>query len=265
MWSSISKAISALTAGEQAEPYYDIAAERIQNALLKIQLPEVNGLELGARAEPARLVGGDYIDVFRSGDHLLFGLGDASGKSLGAAINALMLRYLVRGLTQALGHERLEAIIGHTNQVVAEDLDDTDYFITLLLGTISATSGRLRIVNAGHEPALILRAQAREVEVLTMHGLVLGIDRKTPYSVEECTLDFGDRAVIYTDGLTEASNTRGELYTLERLRENFLAHRELNAQELADELFDAVKAFSNGQMRDDATILVIHRAGARPR
>ncbi|HEY2554039.1 MAG TPA: SpoIIE family protein phosphatase, partial [Candidatus Cybelea sp.] len=171
MWSSISKAISALTAGEQAEPYYDIAAERIQNALLKIQVPEVDGLELGARAEPARLVGGDYIDVFRSGDHLLFGLGDASGKSLGAAINALMLRYLVRGLTQALGHERLEAIISHTNQVVAEDLNETDYFITLLLGTISATSGRLRIVNAGHEPALILRAQAHEVEALTMHGL----------------------------------------------------------------------------------------------
>jgi phosphoserine phosphatase RsbU/P len=259
MWSSISKAISALTAGEQAEPYYDIAAERIQNALLKIQIPEVEGLELGARAEPARLVGGDYIDVFRSGDHLLFGLGDASGKSLGAAINALMLRYLVRGLTQALGHERLEAIIGHTNHVVAEDLDETDYFITLLLGTISATSGRLRIVNAGHEPALILRAEGKEVEALTMHGLVLGIDRKTPYSVEECTLDIGDRAIVYTDGLTEATNTRGELYTLECLRENILAHRELNAQELADELFDAVKSFSNGQMRDDATILVIRR------
>ena len=93
--------------------------------------------------------------------------------------------------------------------------------------------------------------------------------------MEECTLDIGDRAIVYTDGLTEATNTRGELYTLECLRENILAHRELNAQELADELFDAVKAFSNGQMRDDATILVIRRmdhdfntivsvAGSRP-
>jgi sigma-B regulation protein RsbU (phosphoserine phosphatase) len=261
VWSSISKAIAALTAGEKAEPYYDIAAERIQSALLTVQVPTVAGLELGVRAEPARLVGGDYIDVFRSGDHLLFGLGDASGKSLGAAINALMLRYLVRGLTQALGHEPLETIIGHTNQVVAEDLNETDYFITLLLGTISSTTGELRVVNAGHEPALLLRAQAREVEVLTRHGLVLGVDKQTPYAVEECTLDIGDRAVIYTDGLTEATNTQGELYTLECLRENFLAHRELNSQELADALFDAVKAFSNGQMRDDATLLVIRRTG----
>ena len=74
MWQSVAKAIGALTAGDDASRQYDIAAERIQSALLNVTLPSARGLDLGVRAEPARLVGGDYIDVFVRGDHLVFGL-----------------------------------------------------------------------------------------------------------------------------------------------------------------------------------------------
>ena len=257
MWQSVAKAISALTAGDDASRQYDIAAERIQSALLHVTVPKVLGLDVGIHAEPARLVGGDYIDVFSRGTHLCFGLGDASGKSLGAAINALMLRYLLRGLTQVLGHEELASIVQHTNAVVIEDLHETDYFITLLVGTLHAETGALRIVNAGHEPALILRRDASDVEVLGRHGIVLGVDPHARYAIQEATLQIGDRAVIYTDGLTEASNERGELFTVQRLRERLIEHRLLSSQELADALFDDVKAYSSGQMRDDATILVV--------
>jgi phosphoserine phosphatase RsbU/P len=263
MWASLSRAIGALSAGETAGRDFDLAAERIQSALLKVTIPDVAGIDFGVHAEPARLVGGDYIDLFPSRGQLLFGLGDASGKSLAAALNALMLRYLVRGLVQALGSEHLESILEHTNSVVAQDLRNTDHFITLVLGAVEAHSGRLRIVNAGHEPPLILRADATDVEIMTTHDIVLGINDGVRYRVEETTLRVGDRAVIYTDGLTEASNSRGELYTVERLRENFLANRELPAQALADALFETVKTYAGAEMRDDATILVIRRvAGA---
>jgi phosphoserine phosphatase RsbU/P len=261
MWQSVSKVIGALTSGEDAARQYDIAAERIQSALLNITVPGVLGLDVGVHAEPARLVGGDYIDVFARDDHLLFGLGDASGKSLGAAINALMLRYLLRGLLQVLGHEQLAAIVRHTNDVVIEDFEETDYFITLLVGTLHAGSGHFKVVNAGHEPALILREGASKVEVMAAHGIVLGVDRHAKYLVQEAVLDIGDRVVLYTDGLTEATNERGELFTVERLREQFLEHRYLGAQALADRLFDDVKTYSNDEMRDDATILVIRRLG----
>ncbi len=259
MWQSVSKAIGALFSGEDSERHFDVAAERIQSALLNITLPDVPGLDLGVRAEPARLVGGDYIDVFFRGDRVLFGLGDASGKSLGAAINALMLRYLLRGLLQVLGHEQLGAILSHTNAVVAEDLNETDYFITLLVGTFHADTGLLKVANAGHEPPLLLRKAASDVEVMTEHGIVLGVNANSSYKVEHATLEPGDRVVMYTDGLTEATNERGELYTLECLRRNFLAHRDLGAQALADALFDTVKAYSDDRMRDDATIFVIRR------
>ncbi len=262
MWQSVSKAIGALTVGGDAARQYDIAAERIQSALLNVNLPKLDGLDLGVHAEPARLVGGDYIDVFARDRHLLFGLGDASGKSLGAAINALMLRYLLRGLIQVLGHDQLAAIARHVNQVVCEDFDDTDYFITLAVGTVHVESGRLNIVNAGHEPPLILRNGASGVEVLGRHGIVLGVDPNARYEPQETTLHNGDRAVIYTDGLTEASNESGELFTAERLKETFLEHRYLDAQELADALFDAVKTYAGDNMRDDATILVIRSVGS---
>ncbi len=260
MWTSVFRAVGALTGGDTADRDFDLAAERIQSALLKVKLPAIPGLDLGVHAEPARLVGGDYIDVFPLGNQcLLFGLGDASGKSLAAALNALMLRYCVRGLVQALTIERLESILAHTNAVVAEDLRESDHFITLLLGTVDAASGKLRVANAGHEPPLILRAGAPDVEIMTTHSIVLGVDPTVTYITEESTLDFGDRVVLYTDGLTEASNERGELFTLERLQENFIAHRDLTAQELADALFQTVKSYAGHTMRDDATLFVVHR------
>jgi phosphoserine phosphatase RsbU/P len=259
MWQSVAKAIGALTAGDDAARQYDIAAERIQSALLNVTVPKVQGLDVGVHAEPARLVGGDYIDVFSRGDHLLFGLGDASGKSLGAAINALMLRYLLRGLIQVLGRGELAAIARHANDVVLEDLEETDYFITLLLGTIDAGSGRFEVVNAGHEPPLVLRRSANDVEIMGRHGIVLGVEPGARYPIQETTLEPGDRVILYTDGLTEASNERGELFTLERLRERLVQHRYLGAQELADALFEDVKAYSDDNMRDDATILVVRR------
>jgi sigma-B regulation protein RsbU (phosphoserine phosphatase) len=260
MWTSLSRAILPMISGDHAERDFDLAAERIQSALLNVTVPQIDGLELGVHAEPARLVGGDYIDLVSLGKRrLFFGLGDASGKSLAAALNALMLRYLVRGLVQALGHEQLERILGHTNGVVADDLRETDHFITLLLGTMDARSGQLKMVNAGHEPPLILRASGTDIEVMSKHDIVLGVDAGAQYVAEETTLAPGDKAVIYTDGLTEASNRRGELFTVERLRENFLAHRALPAQELADELFETVKRYADCNMRDDATILVVRR------
>ncbi|HEY1653812.1 MAG TPA: PP2C family protein-serine/threonine phosphatase [Candidatus Tumulicola sp.] len=262
MWTSVFKAIGALTSEDASARDFDLAAERIQSALLRVTIPKMDGLDIGVHAEPARLVGGDYIDVFAlDGDCLLFGLGDASGKSLAAALNALMLRYLVRGLVQALGFDQLEAILRHTNTVVSDDLKDTDHFITLVLGTFDTASGRLKIANAGHEPPLVLRANAPGVQVVETHDIVLGIDPYVRYAAEETTLLAGDKAVIYTDGLTEASNSHGELFTAERLREDLLAHRDAGAQDLADRLFAAVKAYAGENMRDDATILVLHRLG----
>jgi sigma-B regulation protein RsbU (phosphoserine phosphatase) len=256
MHGPIRRAIAALTLGTDAERHFDLAAARIQRALLEVSIPSLERLDIGVHAEPARLVGGDYVDLYVSGGVLAFGLGDASGKSLAAALNALMLRYLVRGLLISVGTQELATIVTHTNTVVSDDMQE-DQFITFLLGAIVPETGVMRIVNAGHEPLLILRAGATEVETTSAHGIVLGVESSTLYQQEEISLGRGDIVVAYTDGLTEATNKRGELFTIERLRDVLLEHRTESASELADSIFEAVKSYSSSELRDDATVLVL--------
>ncbi len=264
MHRSIRRAVAEIAggAGDDSQRHIDLAAERIQHALLDVSIPAVRGLEIGVHAEPARLVGGDYIDlIVRSDGSLVFGLGDASGKSLAAALNAMMLRYLVRGLISALGSDALASIVKHANAVVAQDLSD-DAFITFLLGAIDPQSGALRVVNAGHEPPMVLREGSDVVEMMEVHEIVLGIDAATEYVQQETQLGVGDIALLYTDGLTEATNSRGELFTMERLAQTLLAQRTKNAQELADAVFESVKDHSGQALRDDATVLVLRRRDA---
>jgi sigma-B regulation protein RsbU (phosphoserine phosphatase) len=257
MDASIRRAVAALTWGDDAERHFDLAAQRIQRALLEVNVPALEGVEIGVRAEAARLVGGDMIDVFPFGrDGLAFAMGDASGKSLAAAMTALMVRYLVRGLVRAVGVADLGTLMCHINGVVNEDLDD-EAFITFLLGVYDAPSGTLRVANAGHEPALIVRRALSPVESLDRHGIVLGIEHDASYPETRCTLADGDLVVLYTDGLTEATNERGELYTLARLEEKLLELRDRSAQEIADVVFETVRTYAAGEFRDDATILVL--------
>jgi phosphoserine phosphatase RsbU/P len=256
MHGSIRRAIAAITMGEDAERHFGLAAERIQRALLEVKIPSLEGLDVGVHAEPARLVGGDYIDLCTFDGMLVFGLGDASGKSLAAALNAMMLRYLVRGLLLSVGARELTSVVAHTNTVVAGDVQQ-EQFITFILGAIDPKTGAMRIVNAGHEPPLILRAGATAVETMNAHGIVLGIESSSSYEQQETQLGPGDIVTVYTDGLTEATNKHGELYTSERLEEFLVGHRDQPAAELADSIFHAVKAYAAAELRDDATVLVV--------
>jgi sigma-B regulation protein RsbU (phosphoserine phosphatase) len=257
MDTAVRRAIAALTFGADARRHFDLAADRIARALLDVAIPAIEGLEVGFHAEPSRLVGGDYLDLFRSAQGgIVFGLGDASGKSLAAALNALMLRYLVRGLVTALGTGDLELLVKHANTVVTADVDG-DSFITFVCGEIDPRARTLRMVNAGHEPALILRRDGVQVEVTHAHGIVLGVEPGATYTQLCMPVGPGDTIVMYTDGLTEATNDRGELYTIDRLCADILAHRRDSPQELADSVFATVREFAAGEMRDDSTILVL--------
>jgi phosphoserine phosphatase RsbU/P len=259
MDAAIRLAVTALTLGNDAERHFDLAAKRIQESLLAVTVPSLHGFELGVHAEPARLVGGDYIDLYpTSPSSLVFALGDASGKSLAAAMTALMLRYLVRGLVTAQGTDDLPRHLGHINRVVSEDLTD-GAFITFIFGVLDARTGRFRAANAGHESPLLLRAGSPSMETLDAHGIVLGIDMEATFQEVACDLAPGDIVVIYTDGLTEATNERGEMYTIERLSEDVIRNRHLDAPALAETVFATVRKFATGELKDDATIFTVKR------
>jgi sigma-B regulation protein RsbU (phosphoserine phosphatase) len=169
-----------------------------------------------------------------------------------------MLRYLVRGLVTASGTADLAQHLAHINHVVSEDLTD-GAFITFIIGVLNGTTGNMRVANAGHEPPLFLGAGSSTVGTIDCAGIVLGVDAYATFSEVECDLVTGDIVVIYTDGLTEARNNRGEMYTIARLSEDIVRNRSVGAAELADTLFATVQQFATGELKDDATILAVKR------
>jgi phosphoserine phosphatase RsbU/P len=234
---------------------FESVADRIQRSLLDIKLPPWPGLEVGYRAAPARIVGGDYVDVIaRTDAPPLFAIGDVSGKSLPAALRAMTLKYLIRGLVSVLDAD-LSTIVGRANDVSNVDIEP-DTFVTFCLATLTNGLRTLRIANAGHDPPLILRRGSREVEQMEPGGLAMGVETGMVYREQTAAVGSGDVIALYTDGFTEARSPSGEQFTLAHVKDGLLEFRDLPAQQLADALFETIETYAAGTLNDDATILV---------
>lgn len=237
-------------------------AWHVQAALLPKANLAVSGWQTHYRYLPYGPVSGDYCDlIVADGDSagLYFMLGDVSGKGVAASLlmahmNA-SLRVLARtGLSP-------QDVIEKANRVLAESTLASHY-VTLVCGR-ATSAGEVEIANAGHCPPIVVRA-AGSLDVLGSSGLPLGLaigaEPGTRYPVEKVTLREGDVLVVYTDGLTEATNSYEEEYGIDRLlnalgRSRGVAPRELVAACLAD-----LSSFVDGKERaDDLTILALRR------
>ena len=248
MFYSIGRAIAGLDGPNLLKEFEDVA-DRIQRSLLTIDVPRVDGIEIGMRAAPARLVGGDYVDVVaRPGKTPIFAIGDVSGKSLPAALRAMALKYLVRGLISVLDGD-IASIVAHANEVVCADIEP-DSFVTFCMAELGNDLRSLRVANAGHDPALILRAATRGIEQMDVGALAMGIEPRVTYREQCASLQAGDTVAFYTDGFTEARNPEGEQFTLAHVKDGLLEYQDLPAQELADALFDRIEAYAAGTLND---------------
>jgi sigma-B regulation protein RsbU (phosphoserine phosphatase) len=255
MFYSIGRAIASLDEHDLLSEFESVA-DRIQRSLLDVKVPAVAGLEVGYRAAPARIVGGDYLDVIeRPGDQPLFAIGDVSGKSLPAALRAMTLKYLTRGLVSVLGGQMTEAL-ARANDVICADIEP-DTFVTFCLATMSPDQRTLIVANAGHDPPLIYRPGTVEVEQLEPSGLALGVMEGFTYRQQTAPLGRGDVIAFYTDGFTEARNPQGEQFTLAHVKDGLLEYRDLPAQQLADALFERIEHYAAGTLNDDATIIIV--------
>ena len=130
-----------------------------------------------------------------------------------------------------------------------------DRFITFFYATLDVASRRLRYCNAGHN-APVLVHQDGSYERLETGGLVLGVNAKAGYEQGELALASGDRLVLFTDGVTEAVNAKGEEYGEQRLLHLLIESRHLGAVALQETVVDSVKRFSDGRLKDDSTVVV---------
>jgi sigma-B regulation protein RsbU (phosphoserine phosphatase) len=248
--------IGAFDVRRQDRQESDDAAD-VQRSLLPRRIPEVPGYDIALTWQPARAVGGDYVDFLDLPDGRLgIGVADAIGKGVGAALLMANLQAAMRVL--AASGPGPETLSGRVNRVLAGNTAPGKY-ITFFYGILDAARARFEYTNAGHNAPILIHASG-ECERLERGGAVLGVFPDWEYQRGEAALAPGDRLVLFTDGITEFQNAVGEDFGEERLLDLIRANRRLDAQALRQAVMDALAAHSPDGFQDDVTLVVLAAA-----
>jgi serine phosphatase RsbU (regulator of sigma subunit) len=229
-------------------------AKQVQARLFPQKLPSMKTLEYAGGCTQARQVGGDYYDFLELGPgRLALVLADIAGKGISGALLMANLQANLRS-QYAVALDDLPRLLKSVNQLFYENSSESSY-ATLFFADYGDSTRRLRYVNCGHLPALLLRADG-QIEKLNATATVLGLFEKWECAVEEVQLAAGDTLVLYTDGVTEAENAQEEQWGESRLIATMLAHRQLPVPVLLDTVVATVQKFSEGEQADDITLVI---------
>lgn len=229
-------------------------AELLEQRLVPSKAPVIERLDIGHKFLPARQVGGDFYDFPTvAEDKVGVVVADVAGNDVEAAEYTTMGKHVLRAYAR---HYLSPAkVLSSTNDLVCEDTRD-EMFISLFYGVVDLGKRTLAYANAGCEPPLLFKAADGKVEKLAAGGILLGIAKGMCYDEREVTLHPGDVVVIYTDGLVEAamgSRRFGVEAVMRLLKENSA----LSAQEIADNIHDALLEFVHGRVKDDVALVVL--------
>jgi serine phosphatase RsbU (regulator of sigma subunit) len=232
-------------------------ARSVQARLFPQKLPPLETLEYTSACIQARQVGGDYYDFLelRPGRVALV-LADIAGKGVSGALLMANLQANLRS-QYAMALDDLPRLLESVNRLFHENTGDSRY-ATLFSADHEDSGRRLRYVNCGHLPPLLVRARyaSLPVERLEATGTALGLFDRWECSVREVYVAPGDTLVLYTDGATEARNSRGEEFGKSRLIETLQTACRLPAPSLLETIVAAVQKFSDGEQADDITLIV---------
>jgi phosphoserine phosphatase RsbU/P len=228
-------------------------ARDIQRRLLPAEMPNVRGCEIHATWQPAHDVGGDYFDAIRLDDHVVaFCIADVAGKGLPAALLMSNTQATVRAIAHRT--DRPGEVCRELNRVIAEN--NVGKFITMFYGVLDTSRKTLRYTNAGHIPPILIRTDD-SILPLPEGGVVLGIFSNVTYDEAEIEIQSGDRLILFTDGITEASNSGDEEFGMERLIDLVKAHRDGPASGILGAIMDSVGGFTAQGFQDDATMMIV--------
>jgi serine phosphatase RsbU (regulator of sigma subunit) len=242
-------------------------ARDIQKSLLPAAPPVIAGLGIADLCEPAREVGGDYYDFFELGPGRLgVMVADVSGKGTSAALYMAELKGLMLALSRK--EESPRRLLIEANRLLAAHLDNRS-FITMTYAVIDLNQRKLTCARAGHTPLIV--ASNGCTEVITPSGMVLGLRLPSAAAMFEQVLDEhtraiapGDTIVLYTDGITEAMNESGDLFTDEALARVVQGVHQHDAGEIRERIVREVRAFvGSAEPHDDMTMIVLKLEGMR--
>ena len=233
-------------------------SHRIQNQMLPLSSTCTNygeNVEVGSMIRPARMIGGDYYNVFRLGKYLHFIIADVSGKGIPAALFMARVADIYSmsthsGKTPAEVASEINSRLCHNNS--------TCMFATAIIGRLDLDSNILEICRAGHEQPLMAMQQGTTEFLQIEGGLPLGLMPDQDYSMSTSKLTPNSHLLLYTDGVTEAEDTKLVHYGAQLLVDTVDANSAEHPSQLIDRIVDSIRAFTGIQEQsDDITMLDI--------
>ncbi len=235
-------------------------ARQIQQSFLPERCPALPGWQIAAFWRSARQVGGDFYDFIPTRDasgRMGIAIADVADKGVPAALFMALSRTLLRAVA-ILGRSPAEALM-RANDLILSDAR-SDLFVTIFYMVIDPSSTRIAFANAGHNPPLL--AWADGAQLLTPHGLALGVMPGIELAEQSLHADVGDVLVLYTDGVTEAQNETGDEFGLERLERGVIDTLRVGGS--AEDIVQAIKGALHAHVGDeppfdDMTLVVVKR------
>ena len=241
-------------------------ATAIQEGMLPHKFPpfpDRNEFDLYASMTPAKEVGGDFYDFYMpDDDHLVITIADVSGKGIPAALFMMVTKTLIknRGLTD---FEDCSKILSSVNDQMCMN-NDLNMFVTAWIGVLKISTGELTYANAGHEYPAIKRAGGVFELLKDRHSPPIGCMEGIPYKEQKIQLNAGDVIYIYTDGVTEATDNKQELFGEKRLLEALNLPGGEKMPDLDKNVRESIERFIAGNPQfDDITMLAMKYNGRR--
>lgn len=239
------------------------AARSMQQSLTPRYEPDIAGIRIKGAYQPAREVGGDYLDYFRLDDgSWVAAMADVSGKGVPAALLASALRSTFR--LHATSTRSASALLGAVNGSMLSSLDDRS-FITAACILIAPDGNSMTYARAGHPPLLEVKAGGGGARLIETGGPAIGLidDEQQFYAtIQEKTIPLtpGARYILYTDGITEALGPEGDLFGSNRLIGTVHEHAACSAEQMVEAILGGVSHFTgDAPPRDDVTLLVMEK------
>ena len=248
---------------EKMRSELSVAAEIQKDALPSRfpPFPERHEFEIFASMEPAREVGGDFYDfALLDQDHLMLVIADVSGKGIPGALYMMTCKTLIRNLAD-LYLDDPAMILEKMNDQLSEN-NSAGVFVTVWVGILEISTGRLYCSNAGHEYPVLRRGSGRYKLLQDQHGLVVGALEGSKYKTYEIDLSEGDTVYVYTDGVPEAIDAERHQYGTDRLITALNENGASDCEELLAAVSRDIAAFTGDVERfDDITMLAIRYFG----
>jgi phosphoserine phosphatase RsbU/P len=272
---------------EKIEHDVDIARD-IQLSFLPRELPKPDGWEIAAYFAPAREVAGDFYDAFpmAQGRRVGFVIADVCDKGVGAALFMALARSLTRAYAQqnysmnlmsgiaddtpipegprrripSIGMTALQNAVMLTNTYITTNHFELNYFATLFFGMIDPLTGHLAYINGGHCPPIILDSNGNVKTTLKATGLPVGMMPDTKYTIGEVQLEPGEILFGYSDGVTDARNPAGKMFTDKQMLSILQSKPANSAQELLDRIKVSLTSYiDTADQYDDITMIAVRR------